>query len=302
MTTSQLAYACNGDVLPKSLRIKMATHEEIIAIGNKLFKKSSEKQSKVYEQQIVEREVNLLKELELKHKHDLEVIEKQHRKENEILEKHYIIIQDNALQEEAGRVKDIMNKETMKLLNDTVLVGQKKLDEALMKARANFDLEKEDAVKKTLIEQEVVTLQQKEILKKQNEEHIDLINKEWQEKLKIALDEQAKQLAVLVDNKKEDLRKESEKELEKELHNVELHHQSEVNDLNKVIEAKEMKNEELRNDITDLKEKVNYKIKCVEKVLQSFRIFIETTSGFYEGQAEFILKDLIPMAAFDEEC
>ena len=80
----------------------------------------------------------------------------------------------------------------------------------------------------------------------------------------------------------------------------EQQHKEEVEVLDGKVESLNKDNRGLENEIAELNEMVRYKMECLRRVLDSFRQFIETSPGFYEGQAEFVLKDLIPLASYTE--
>ena len=91
-----------------------------------------------------------------------------------------------------------------------------------------------------------------------------------------------------------------QEKLEQELRKFEQQHKEEVEVLDGKVESLNNDNEGLENEIAELSETVRYKMECLRRVLDSFRQFIETSPGFYEGQAEFVLKDLIPLASYTE--
>ena len=83
------------------------------------------------------------------------------------------------------RVKDIMTKQTTQLLQETILEGQKRLDEALVKARAEFDTEKEIAIEETIKSQRQIAYQEQLEQEKVHKGIVDKLNREWERRLKV---------------------------------------------------------------------------------------------------------------------
>lgn len=83
------------------------------------------------------------------------------------------------------RVKDIMTKQTTQLLQETILEGQKRLDEALVKARAEFDIEKEIAIEETIKSQRQIAYQEQLEQEKLHKGILDRHNREWERRLKV---------------------------------------------------------------------------------------------------------------------
>lgn len=83
------------------------------------------------------------------------------------------------------RVKDIMTKQTTQLLQETILEGQKRLDEALVKARAEFDIEKEIAIEETIKSQRQIAYQEQLEQEKLHKGILDRHNREWERRRKV---------------------------------------------------------------------------------------------------------------------
>ena len=83
------------------------------------------------------------------------------------------------------RVKNIMTKQTTQLLEETILEGQKKLDEALVRARAEFDIEKEGAIEESIKSQRQIAYQEQLEQEKVHKGIIDRVNGEWERRFKV---------------------------------------------------------------------------------------------------------------------
>ena len=105
------------------------------------------------------------------------------------------------------------------------------------------------------------------------------------------------QLRQSLANQQNELNKQHQSQLEKELLHLEYQHKSEMDELHEKMKKLDNENKEFQKEIERLNELVDHKNSCVATVLDSFRQFIETSPGFYEGQSEFVLKDLVPLVA-----
>ena len=93
--------------------------------------------------------------------------------------------QDDALKEEAVRLKDIMDKIATAALEEEKLDGQRTLDESIKTARLDFDTEKEEALIKHTLEHEERQKKMERHVEVAHNLNIVKLNMESEKKMKV---------------------------------------------------------------------------------------------------------------------
>ena len=78
-----------------------------------------------------------------------------------------------------------MTKKATELVERTQLEGQKKLDEALIEARAHFDVEKRESVEEVLRKEQSENEERMADQRLYHQKEIEKLNREWTAKLQV---------------------------------------------------------------------------------------------------------------------
>lgn len=287
------------DVAIKAVEIQAATHVEIISVGNDVFQKNNEKQWEQFNTKLKKHELDLIQILEGEKKAALEQLRLEHEMNIEKLKLHYNDMMDNALKEEAERMRDIMDKIATTSLEEERLEGQRKLDESLKKAREDFDVEKAEAIIQVTLEHEKKQKIREKQLEDEHKANIEKITNEWKEKLKVQARKELLNKNETLEYEKEAAKKRFDVRLEEALREQGNRHEEEVARLNQCIENEKLEGVRLQNEIQSLNDSIDKKKQDLKNVLAAFQKFVDQTPGFSPGQSEFILDNLVP-EGFDE--
>lgn len=107
-------------------------------------------------------------------------------------------------------------------------------------------------------------------------------------------EENSELLIKRLELQQEELEKSHAENLQKSLRELQLKHDSEIDECHNDIKQLENKNQTLCNDIETLQQDLVGMRTSMRQLLGTFREFAETCSGFEEGQADFLLDSLIP--------
>lgn len=283
-----------NEITTKASEIQTLLHQQIIEVGGDVFKRNTERQQELFDTYLSKHEERLLGRLDEQKNHALNELRQQHAQDIERIKMEYAELQNIALKQEAKRVEEIMNDKAMELVKKTQLEGQRKLDDALVEARKRFDREKEEAIKET------VRKLQKEFdgrLKEEqqdNKKDVEKLNEEWNEKITQNNEECTKKLLDELEKQRNQLDKLHEENTTRKLNELEEEHKRTIEECQSQIRETEIKNEQLSNEITQLNDDLSGMKHSMKIVMESFREFVESCPGFEEGQADFLLDNIIP--------
>ena len=279
---------------PKVVQLQKSAHQEILLVGKDVERKSDNQQQEEFGLLLEAKIKEVMEECEAEKESALNELKKQFDRDVENAKKEALALQNKALKREAKRVEEIMDKRANGLVNDAVLEGQKNLDLALVKARENFDKEKEEAVKDTIAKQQAIATKNKEELNQQHQNEMDENNKSWQDKLEKELENLRISMTKKAEEEKKLLQKENDKKTKELLDNTNNKHQEEIQKVTDQLNQEQNTNDELRATIKEMEDEnleLNNRIKTLVKTFQGF---IESVPGFGDGQADFMLIDIIP--------
>ena len=99
---------------------------------------------------------------------------------------------------------------------------------------------------------------------------------------------------VELEKQRKELDLQHAKNTETRMNELETSHQRTISDCKKEILGKKKENEGLSEEIEKLKGDLGEMKHSMRLVMETFRDFIEQCTGFGEGQADFVLDNLIP--------
>lgn len=279
---------------PKFIQLQKSAHQEILSVGKDVEKKSDQQQQEAFEIRVNEKIMIVKTECEADKELAIRELRVKFEKDVENVRKDALELQNKALKREAKRVEEIMDKRASALVKDAVLEGQRNLDTALVRAREKFDKEKEVAVQNAIADQQHIAALNREELDMQHQRDMENNNREWQDKLEKELES----LTELMNKKNEAEKKQLQMENEEQMNRLVAKNSKErLQELQKVTNTfnqEQKTNLELRATIQKMEDhnlELNERIKTLVKTFQGF---IESVPGFSDGQADFMLKDVIP--------
>jgi len=141
---------------PKAAQLQVTTHDQIINVGQQVFQKEIDNQQRVFNEMLRNRENELRKQYENEKENALQLLRDEQALNIQKIKDESLKQQDRALKSEARRVEAIMKKQANVLVEEKIMEGQKKLEDALFKARENFDHEKDNTIKQAIRQQEKI--------------------------------------------------------------------------------------------------------------------------------------------------
>ena len=99
----------------------------------------------------------------------------------------------------------------------------------------------------------------------------------------------------MFEKQKVEIRINFEQELQSELSKIDAKHKKTVAVLNNELDDMRKSNNNLEIEIQVFEVKLKEMHANMKKVLEAFQGFVDATPGFYKGQSEFVLQNLIPI-------
>ena len=97
-----------------------------------------------------------------------------------------------------------------------------------------------------------------------------------------------------LEKQRNELDKWHEENTTRKLNELEEEHNCAIDECHNQIKDTESKNEQLSNKIAQLNDDLSEMKHSMKIVMESFREFVESCPGFEEGQADFLLDNMIP--------
>lgn len=281
---------------PKAAQLQKATHQEILSVGQQVFQNEMDTKENQFADILRQREQEVLTICEQEKQEALQMLREEQAINIKKVKEDAIKLQDAALKSEAKRVEAIMKKIATQLVEEKMLEGQRKLEEALFRARENFDIEKEETVQLTIRQQEKIALIAKEAEDEIHRKHIKRVNSEW----KLKIEEALQKLRVQMDGEMcvalREQREANEAQRVIEIAALQRRHADEIAEWNARVNEQMERNAELRDEITAAAEQHKQMEDRIVQVLEAFQNFVDSVPGFSgeDGQSDFLLHGLIP--------
>ncbi|XP_006815474.1 uncharacterized protein C6orf163-like [Saccoglossus kowalevskii] len=198
-------------------------------------------------------------------------------------------VHEKALKEEALRVEGEMQKLTIDQVTAEREMGEKKVTQAIAKTKNEGVLAKTKAVREARCEEKKIAKDAAEILAKQVAQREEETAKRVAEEKQKALKELQDKLVREKERAVSETMNRERKVAAAEVASIKAAHSQQVNYLEYQIRTHYINHQEALKEITRLeKEKAQLQEEYTE-LKQEFQSFINKSSGFEEGQADFLL-------------